>query len=137
MRVRLMSWSAWAGNPANGTASCRVCEKTIRGLDFYEAEQLDAKGRRFICAGCVKEQGAEVVKDFGPLAEGPVASHPMSELLPSHTRKIQGMILVAMNAHVRTYHGAEPVSVIPETTTSSPCSSTHTGETVSANANAK
>ena len=104
MRVKLMSWAQWAGNASNGTASCRVCEKTIRGLDFYEAEQLDAKGRRFICAGCVKEQGAEVVADFGPLVEGPVVSRPMSEMLPSHRKVIQGLVLAAITAHERKFH---------------------------------
>ena len=109
MRVKLMSWAQWAGNASNGTASCRVCEKTIRGLDFYEAEQLDAKGRRFICAGCVKEQGAEVVADFGPLAEGPVVSRPMSEMLPSHKKVMQGMILAAITAHEKKCHVEDEV----------------------------
>ena len=131
MRVRLMSWSAWAGNPSNGTASCRVCEKTIRGLDFYEAEQLDAKGRRFICAGCVKEQGAEVVADFGPLAEGPVVSRPMSEMLPSHVKQVRRMIQDAVDAHERSLH-PEEAPVEPKASKAK-----GKGETVSGNANAK
>ena len=114
MRVKLMSWAQWAGNPSNGTAGCRECGGVIKGADFYEAETTDAKGRRFICAGCVETTtGLEVVADFGPLAEGPVVSRPMSEMLPSHKKVMQGMILAAITAHEKKHHTEgqeEPVS---------------------------
>ena len=57
-----------------------------------------------------------MVADFGPLAEGPVVSRPMSEMLPSHVAKIRGMVMGAISGHEKKFHAEakEPASASNE-----------------------
>ena len=111
MKVKAVKWAEWAANPSRGSVCCRSCEKTIRGGDFFEADDMDAKGRRYLCTDCVGKSGAEQVLDFAAAPAGQAAKRPMVEMLPSHVAKISEMIATAIRTHEAEFHGAEAEGV--------------------------
>jgi len=105
MRVKQVRWADWASNPDHGSVACRECGAVVKGVDFFETETMDDKGRRFLCGKCAA--GDEVVDDFGPAQARAVDSRPMSEMLTSHKNTVRGLILAAMNAHERKFHAVD------------------------------